>query len=138
MFDDNFGIARSAFEVKLIASINERCLENVYLSIFASTVLFDFVFVFVPMLVFVFVFVSMLLFRWPIVAGAANCDELQLDHRRICSVDICKVQNAKLARNGWKEAKERQKSSTNCALIPRALKRVICPSITSVFFDHLF
>ena len=123
--------------MKLIASINERCLENVYLPIFASAILFDFVFVFVSMLVFVFVFVSMLVLRWPIVAGAANCDELQLDHR-ICSVDICKVQNAKLARNGWKEAKERQKSSTNCALIPRALKRVICPSITSIFFGHLF
>ena len=66
----------------------------------------DFVLIFVSMLVFVFVFVSMLVLRWPIVAGAANCDELQLDHRRICSVDICKVQNAKLARNGWKEAKK--------------------------------
>ena len=130
MFDVNFEIARSASEVKLIASsINERCLVDVYLPIFASTILFDFV--------FVFAFVSMLVLRWPIVAGAANCDELQLDHR-ICSVDICKVQNAKLARNGWKEAKERQKSSTNCALIPRALKRVICPSITSIFFGHLF
>ena len=128
MFDDNFGIARSASEVKLIASINERCLENVYLPIFASAILFD----------FVFVFVSMLVLQWPIVARAANCDELQLDHHCICSVDICKVQNAKLARNGWKEAKERQKSSTNCALIPRALKRVICPSITSIFFGHLF
>ena len=135
MFDVNFEIARSADEVKLIASINERCLENVYLPIFASAILFDFVFVFVSMLVFVFV--SMLVLQWPIVAGAANCDELQLDHR-ICSVDICKVQNAKLPRNGSKEAKERQKSSTNCALIPRALKRVICPSITSIFFGHLF
>ena len=71
--------------------------------------LLDFVLIFVSMLVFVFVFVSMLLLRWPIVAGAANCDELQLDHHCICSVDICKVQNAKLARNGWKKSKRKAK-----------------------------
>ena len=60
--------------------------------------------------VFIFVFVCLCLcLRWPIVAGAANCDELQLDHRRICSVDICKVQNAKLARNGWKKNKRKAK-----------------------------